>query len=60
MSHESWRCLLEAFLESMHSVGGNWTRLVDRGPLNINEHVNFYAKVRQGRNKHWLTAEPLD
>lgn len=37
--------LTSAFLESMHQVGGNWTRLVDRGPLNINEHVNFYAKV---------------
>lgn len=34
-----------AFLQSMHQVGGNWTRLEDRGPLNINEHVNFYAKA---------------
>lgn len=29
----------------MLNVGGNWTALPERGPLNINEHVNFYAKV---------------
>jgi hypothetical protein len=41
--------LIIAFLQSMHQVGGNWTRLEDRGPLNINEHVHFYAKVSAGR-----------
>ncbi|ORY23127.1 hypothetical protein BCR39DRAFT_363937 [Naematelia encephala] len=30
--------------DSLHNLGGNWTRLKDRGPMNINEHVHFYAK----------------
>jgi hypothetical protein len=30
----------------MTQTGGNWTALPERGPLNLNEHVNFYAKVR--------------
>jgi len=29
----------------MLQTGGNWTALPERGPLNNNEHVNFYAKV---------------
>lgn len=33
------------WLESMHNTGGDWTKIADRGPLNVNEHVNFYAKV---------------
>ncbi|WVQ83803.1 hypothetical protein IAT38_005947 [Cryptococcus sp. DSM 104549] len=33
-----------SFIDSAHNVGGNWTRLKDRGATNINEHVNFYAK----------------
>ena len=44
--------LTAAFLQSMHQVGGNWTRLEDRGPLNINEHVNFYAKVSKATHSH--------
>jgi len=44
--------LTAAFLQSMHQVGGNWTRLEDRGPLNINEHVNFYAKVSKATYFH--------
>lgn len=30
----------------MTQTGGNWTALPERGLININEHVNFYAKVR--------------
>lgn len=33
------------YLQSMRNVGGDWDGLKDRGPLNIHEHVNFYAKV---------------
>lgn len=33
------------YLQSMRNVGGDWHGLKDRGPLNIHEHVNFYAKA---------------
>jgi hypothetical protein len=36
-----------AYLESMLNVGGNWTALPERGPVNTNEHVNFYAKASE-------------
>jgi hypothetical protein len=29
----------------MHNTGGDWANLPNRGPLNVHEHVNFYAKV---------------
>jgi hypothetical protein len=38
----------------MHNVGGNWTALPERGPMNINEHVNFYAKV--SRIEHYIES----
>jgi hypothetical protein len=42
----SWvRADRTGWLESMHNTGGDWTKIADRGPLNVNEHVNFYAKV---------------
>jgi hypothetical protein len=34
----------------MHNTGGDWTKIADRGPLNVNEHVNFYAKVGDSRS----------
>lgn len=49
-----------AFRHSMHSVGGNWTRLEDRGPLNINEHVNFYAKVSSVDRLGDMACEPCN
>jgi len=30
----------------MYNTGGNWTLLPKRDSLNVNEHVNIYAKVR--------------
>jgi hypothetical protein len=48
----------------MLNVGGNWTALPERGPININEHVNFYAKVgdcdsHQADIQSLLTKKPL-
>ena len=44
----------------MHNVGGNWTALPERGPLNINEHVDFYAKVSLNPGDRELETVPTD
>ena len=42
----------------MRSVGGDWESLPNRGPPNIHEHVNFYAKASLGST--CISSDPLE
>jgi hypothetical protein len=46
-----------AYLQSMHQIG-NWTALDKRGPTNIGEHVDFYAKVRKAKSRILYSRRP--
>jgi hypothetical protein len=41
----SWADLGLAYLQSLRNVGGDLAAMLKRGPLNIHEHEDFYAKV---------------